>query len=403
MDRKFSLAVIALVGIGVFALPSTIALFAGQHTFYNIDATGNQIPCQKCHGDVKAELSGQAVNPVTGTKGPHSNFQCEYCHRAEAGASSGDNAYGVIRYGDGTPANTRFLAVTMNDLENKSWPMTINGSDPTVSGPRGQYKLSPTTPGGVLTANREREVSTYNRTTGQPLDTNETTRYTGLRLANAVWTGTGDNQVLNLNGAGSKAVNPGTRYHAASLVSCMECHGGEYPLGHYTRLLNDEAVAESGSTCQECHYGPSGRYWTDLAAGGFGLTDAPGDTGEAEAHNAFVKQDPGGILRFQYGAANAACVACHTHVAVDINFQKRYKIKLDANAFDDGSWGVGGYAAEGVVNISVYGNSTGSTFAISDQDYSWTPTETLYIGGDKAKVITGLSNDSDDSETALTT
>ena len=47
MNAKFTLAIIALVGIGVFALPSTMSLFAGQHSFYNIDATGNQIPCRE--------------------------------------------------------------------------------------------------------------------------------------------------------------------------------------------------------------------------------------------------------------------------------------------------------------------------------------------------------------------
>ncbi len=419
MDRKFSLAVIALVGIGVFALPSTIALFAGQHTFYNIDASGNQIPCQKCHGDVKVELSGQATNPVTGTKGPHANFQCEYCHRAEAGAASGDNAYGWIRYQDEneTASTTRYLAVTMYDFESKNWPETINGSDTAVSGLKDQYKLSGTTGVEVLTANRARQASTYNRSSGQPLDTNPNTKNTGLRLNNSNWVVnvTSGSGTLNLTGAGSKAVNPGTRYHAASLVSCMECHGGEYPLGHSSRLLNDELVAETGSTCAECHYGPSGRYWTDLAAGGFGLTDTPGDTGEAEAHNWFVRADSGGILRTKdmlidntpnnmgSNVSNAACVACHTHVAVDINFQKKYKIKLDANAFDDGNWGVGGYAAEGTVDISVYGNGTGSTFAISNHSINWNPgATTLYIGGDRAKVIQGLNNATDDDEAALT-
>jgi len=101
MNAKFTLAIIALFGIGVFALPSTMSLFAGQHSFYNIDATGNQVPCVKCHGDVKAELGSNAnTNPLAGplTAGPHANFKCEYCHRIEQGSSSGDNAVAVIPY-----------------------------------------------------------------------------------------------------------------------------------------------------------------------------------------------------------------------------------------------------------------------------------------------------------------
>ena len=83
MDKKFGIALIALIGIGIFALPSTIALFSGQHSFYNIDATGNQVPCVKCHGDVKAELGSN--NNGVNSPGPHKDVQCEYCHRAQVG------------------------------------------------------------------------------------------------------------------------------------------------------------------------------------------------------------------------------------------------------------------------------------------------------------------------------
>ena len=110
MNAKFTLAIIALVGIGVFALPSTMSLFAGQHSFYNIDATGNQVPCQKCHGDVKAELTSNAnTNPANGplTPGPHAAFKCEYCHRIEAGSASGDNAFGRVPYGWNATARER--------------------------------------------------------------------------------------------------------------------------------------------------------------------------------------------------------------------------------------------------------------------------------------------------------
>src|SRR3990172_4631292 len=120
MNTKFTLAIIALIGIGVFALPSTMSLFAGQHSFYNIDATGNQVPCVKCHGDVKAELASNAISGVAdmpNTPGPHANFKCEYCHRAEPGYASGDNAYGVIIYTNGTAY--RYMAVTVYDFESE--------------------------------------------------------------------------------------------------------------------------------------------------------------------------------------------------------------------------------------------------------------------------------------------
>jgi len=114
MNTKFTLSIIALVGIGVFALPSTMSLFAGQHSFYNIDETGNQIPCQKCHGDIQAELSANP-NAKTGTPGPHAAMSCEYCHRIEAGASSGDDAIWLINYvnGSGAGAVKRQMAVSI--------------------------------------------------------------------------------------------------------------------------------------------------------------------------------------------------------------------------------------------------------------------------------------------------
>src|SRR5659263_323462 len=133
MNAKFSLAIIALVGIGVFALPSTMSLFAGQHSFYNIDATGNQIPCTKCHGDVKSELSSNAnTNPALGpiTAGPHAAFKCEYCHRIEQGSASGDNAFMTLNYKGVTPATgSIYMIITVADAEAHKYPDTINHTD----------------------------------------------------------------------------------------------------------------------------------------------------------------------------------------------------------------------------------------------------------------------------------
>src|SRR5574341_1522984 len=129
MNSKFTLALIALVGVGVFALPSTMALFAGQHTFYNIDATGNQVPCQKCHGDVKVELSGDTAK--AGSKAPHADFKCEYCHRSEAGFASGDDAYAKITFRNydltHTISNqTIYLVTTIQNFETGNFPKEID-------------------------------------------------------------------------------------------------------------------------------------------------------------------------------------------------------------------------------------------------------------------------------------
>lgn len=85
MNSKTAIVLIALIGVGLYALPSTSALlFAGQHSFVNIDATGNQIDCVKCHGDVASELASNPGLSSNGASAPHAAY------RIEAGKSSGD-------------------------------------------------------------------------------------------------------------------------------------------------------------------------------------------------------------------------------------------------------------------------------------------------------------------------
>ncbi len=424
MNRKFNLAIVALIGVGLFALPATMALFAGQHSFYNIDATGNQVPCVKCHGDVKAEL-GSNAGTMPNTAGPHATFECEYCHRIEAGSASGDNAYGRIQYsvgGHGAPGASVYLVMSVKDMEAGNFPAEISGTETaasivnlsTLSGePMGAFALSPCLDSGGATicgnasavlpseAPNRRIYPTYSTTTGDPLDTNPATQNTGLNVNAVTFSPTNG---VNLTGAGSKAVNPGTEYHAASLVSCMECHGGEEPMGHYSRVVDG---TDSANQCQYCHYGPSGSArWTDLAAGGFGLTGDAADTGAKEAHNDWVKTDDG-ISTFggpNGEANNNACVACHTHVAVDITFQKAYALTFDATALSNGTWDVSEATAEGDVTITVYGNGSGETFATGDKVYNWTQPAQLYIDGNQTNpILNGLVNDVSDGETALTT
>jgi len=72
---KLALILGIILGLGLYVIPQTVSLFAGQHNWYNISAEGNQIPCQKCHADVRDELSGSNY---------HKSFECGYCHRANA-------------------------------------------------------------------------------------------------------------------------------------------------------------------------------------------------------------------------------------------------------------------------------------------------------------------------------
>ena len=60
--NKNLLLVTAIIGIGLFVLPSTLSMFAGQHSWYNPDPDIEGIPCEKCHTLEAAELGS----------GPHS-------------------------------------------------------------------------------------------------------------------------------------------------------------------------------------------------------------------------------------------------------------------------------------------------------------------------------------------
>lgn len=60
--NKNLLLIGAIVGIGLFVLPSTLSMFAGQHAWYNLN--NDKMPCQKCHFIEMDEIAS--------TNGPHS-------------------------------------------------------------------------------------------------------------------------------------------------------------------------------------------------------------------------------------------------------------------------------------------------------------------------------------------
>ena len=339
MNAKLGLALVALVSVGVFALPSTVALFAGQHDFVNIDAQGNQISCVKCHADIQAEISAQGTDPATGTKSPHANFTCEACHRIEAGKASGDDVFSTITYKDAVSGATRKLIVLGGDMYARNVPAQILEGDTnaqiaaqaTISGNKlsSSVNASPcypsancTDPSAILLAQAPRtmQASALYTQTGINKDarfdpSKVTWKETNIGLPN-------NSQTVNFTGVGSRTSNPGTAYHAASLVSCFECHGGEAPTSHH------DADYTTGIGCAQCHYSSGSKSLTSqIVAGGFGLTNNAGDTGAIEAHKKFQTTADDNISRQTIvngqTVSNGACVACHTHVAVDITYNNQ--------------------------------------------------------------------------------
>ena len=71
MNEKVILLMISVVAVGMFALPSTLALYTGSHQFVN----GSNVNCEKCHtssmDDIKAELESGSAHKTMGCKACH--------------------------------------------------------------------------------------------------------------------------------------------------------------------------------------------------------------------------------------------------------------------------------------------------------------------------------------------
>ncbi len=81
MNNKLILIGIAIAAVGLLALPQTLAMFAGQHNWYD----ENALPCYKCH---QAEYSEIATTIDT----PHYEKDCLDCHQYSGWAASGAHA-----------------------------------------------------------------------------------------------------------------------------------------------------------------------------------------------------------------------------------------------------------------------------------------------------------------------
>jgi len=270
------LLAVAVVAVGIFALPSTISLFAGQHTWYNL--TGNQsVPCEKCHADVANEMSA-LIGPHTGETG-FQRMRCEYCHR-----------YPPIRHRNSTYEN-----YTYGDV-----------------------------------------------------------------------------------GTSATDVTPGKESHAASTVPCMYCHSGDkYGVRHTNYATGDcwlchqsdspqphEGRYTNNEDCRRCHANAhTGHVYYIPPAGGFNLTTNALDTGELAAHKTFVMN---AISNSDMEDANEACIACHTHIPVKINWTHRYSLEFNCTPeFEElppTHFNVTAWSINGTFNITVYGwrNGTGN-------------------------------------------
>ncbi|VVB55878.1 Cytochrome c7 c [uncultured archaeon] len=314
---KLVWVLLALGGISIWLIPNTLSLLGGQHTFYNIDLNGSQVPCGKCHGDIQMELHTGFI---------HNNFTCADCHRVQKGVqyASGDDAYERLMYINVTgPSNIqyRFLATTIQNYQRGNFPKSISGEitidqwaatgkdEVQFRDINGQYagNMTPGDMGILYNYEKETEISTY--INGMTKDTDIVTRNTTLDprkiKVNKDPSGSDD-----INGAGSKIVTPGTLAHASSTILCAECHS-EY------------------------------------------LNNTP-DT----IHEAFIK----------YGMehnTNDNCIACHTSTAVSINWTRPSTIAIETNSNGNNITINNTYATK-TIRIETFGNMSADVIAVSD-------------------------------------
>ncbi len=238
MNSKLVILAIAVAAVGMVAAPSTLALFAGQHNWYDISTlpynqSAPNIPCQKCHADIYAELYVYGDNATNGasTNWAHQQEGCSGCHVVDAPQMEG------LYNGD---------------------PRRVGGNDP-------------------------------------------------------------------------NATSSNIKFHAATVPACLDCHGNSSdPYG---------AVGIGDSNIPDASL----------------IVNGPN-----EAHTFFAAgANQSGLLK-DY---NAACIGCHTHVAVSINWQHAYLMSFNASVVlnqQGHNWTVNNFTASGTANTTSYGNQAGN-------------------------------------------
>jgi len=112
MKSKMLLLSVAVVAAGLFVLPQTVSMFAGQHSWYDPNDQG--IPCVKCHWLEYEEMrSGEYTThkPHVNLNGSIDYFECEECHNVTMNV---DDYYHTGDVGEHTPAHA---ATTVSCLD----------------------------------------------------------------------------------------------------------------------------------------------------------------------------------------------------------------------------------------------------------------------------------------------
>jgi len=301
-SRRLLLLAIAIVAVGVFALPGTVSLFSGQHRWYKLNDgndLGGQIPCEKCHADVVEEMRVLA-GPHTDELG-YGRFECEFCHRT--------------------------FRITNDDV-----PESI----PINETRYGKYRY------------------TYGQVGPNATDVTPGKEAHAASTVPCMYCHSG-------NKAGPVPYNHGS-FKSCSCHGTTD--GGDPHYYHGDRFYTGTSNTDPGEACLKCHGTGYGSHSSPIyipPAGGFNLTANSSDMGKHAAHKAFVMD---AINNSDMEDANEACIACHTSIPVKIQWTHGRSLEFNAT-YDKGlvlpptHFNTSGYEANGTVNVTSYGNYSG--------------------------------------------
>jgi len=333
---------LATVTVGFIILPSAVSLLAGQHYWYDVmDRSNDDVPCRKCHGDVYEEIythigphSGEtSIDAKKYEPGGHQSmgeFKCTYCHSwYYTGQELARVSNGQVIPGEGAHAATTVSCIACHKGQKEvytyyeSWDK--NWGIAQFSGPAYHEEYC-----------NEHDSCVTSGCHDDPSDWDEFPEH-------GIWIAGDDNGIPD--------------------GDCKRCHCGLIPGGDPGNYEDYHVY----------HVPPAGGFGITY----FNTTGAYGwDTGSMAAHRAFVDESKeNGMLQDE----NEACVACHTAIAVRINWTHKRSLEFDVGLMRDmvttetgqHNWTVTNWMTGGIANISVYGDTMGTNASTTYNSNIW--------------------------------
>ena len=117
MDGKGILLIISVVAVGMFVLPSSLALYTGSHDFYGAE----EVDCGKCHSGAAGDQIAASIQNGSA----HLTLTCKDCHYGVSGTVGGRFAVDVVGNDSGeagASVTAHAAGVTVNCIDCHSYP-----------------------------------------------------------------------------------------------------------------------------------------------------------------------------------------------------------------------------------------------------------------------------------------